>query len=244
MASASDPPAVPPRARAVLVAAGRSTRLGGTIRKPLIELAGRPLLAHTLDRFAAARTVASIVIVAHGDDLAAVRELAAASPAAAKLVAVVPGGAERTDSVRAGVLAPAPAGDPLPLVAIHDAARPFVTPGAIDRVNEAAACDGAAILAIPLRDTIKRSTDGRTTRETLDRSGLFGAQTPQSFHAEPFARLLERALTDDFRPTDDAALWERYLGAVTLVPGEAANYKVTDAADLERARLDLASPTP
>ena len=239
----------PANARAVLVAAGRSTRMRDADgrRKPLIEIGGRALLEITAAAFEASELVTSIVIVAHADDVDEITSLCRTRPAFRKVVAVVPGDAERPDSVRVGATASPWAADetngkvepPFSMLCIHDAARPYVSPREIDQVI-AAACapdaDGAALLAIPVRDTLKHSTDGRTAERTVDRDKLWAAQTPQVFDAERFAGCLERAERDGFRPTDDAALWERYVGPVAIVPGSALNTKITEPDDLEIAR--------
>jgi hypothetical protein len=114
-----------------------------------------------------------------------------------------------------------------------------VTTAAVEAVVTAAREHGAALLALPIHDTVKRSTDGKRVETTLERSQLFKAQTPQAFAAERFRDALQRAEAEGFRPTDDSALWERYVGPVTIVPGEATNLKITVMADLEIARAIL-----
>jgi 2-C-methyl-D-erythritol 4-phosphate cytidylyltransferase len=182
-----DPEAEPepdsePAAAAVLLAAGRSTRMGGTERKPFLELAGRTVLEHAAAAFDRCASVRAIVVVAQEEDLGRVRELARRSPALRKVVAVVAGGAERTDSVTRGVDA-APAD--CELVAIHDAARVLVRTETIERCLRAAHEGGAALVAVPSSDTVKESEDGRRSARTLDRSRLWLAQTPQAFRAAP-----------------------------------------------------------
>jgi len=233
-------------ARAVLVAAGASTRMRGAggARKPLIELRGRPLLEHTAAAFDASDRVSSLVIVTHPDDVEVIRALALTRPAFRKVVAVVAGGEERTDSVRIGATLSTEhleRDEPhFDVIAVHDGARPFVEPSAVDRAVAAAAEDGAALLALPVRDTLKRSPDGgRHATETVDRSELHAAQTPQAFRAAEFRTCLERAAAEGFRPTDDAALWERYVGPVTLVAGHPTNVKITAPEDLVWARAFL-----
>lgn len=231
----------PPRdAAAVVVAAGRSTRFGrgpAGERKPLVRLAGRTLLEHACAALGASRRVARIVLVVHPEDRALVEALVAASPCCARVGAVVPGGAERTDSVRHGVEALDPS---LELVAVHDAARPLVTSELVDRVLDAAARDGAALAAVPVADTIKESRDGRRAERTLARERLWAAQTPQAFRRARFAALLAEARAGAWTATDDAALWERAVGPVTIVRGEACNQKVTDPTDLALAEALLA----
>ena len=223
---------------AILVAAGDSRRLGKVDgrRKPLVLLGGRSVLEHAGAAFGAVESVEEIVVVTHREDLSAVRTLAAESPALAKVSAVVEGGATRTDSVRAGVEA---TGAGAKLVAIHDAARPLVRPGTIAAAIEVAGEQGAALVAIPATDTIKESTDGERAARTLDRALLWFAQTSQVFAREQFLQLLARAGEEGFSPTDDAALYERYVGPIPLVRGEATNFKLTTRDDLAVAEALL-----
>jgi len=225
-----------PTAAAVIVAAGSSTRMGSGERKPLLLLRGRPVLEHACAAFDAAATVSEIIVVAHPDDLATIERWCAERPAFDKVRAVVAGGAERAESVRRGVrwCAFGPA-----VICVHDAARPLVQAARIDAVVRRAAEAGAALLAHPVRDTLKRSTDGAFAESTVERAGLFAAETPQAFAARPFRELLARAEREAFSPTDDAALWERYRGPVALVEGELANLKLTAPGDLFLAEAIL-----
>jgi 2-C-methyl-D-erythritol 4-phosphate cytidylyltransferase len=209
---------------AVLLAAGRSTRMGGDSRKPFLELGGLSVLARCCEAFAAAASVREMVVVASSEDLELTRELVAPFGAT-----VVSGGDERTDSVRHGV---AVVSAEAQVILVHDCARPFVRPERIEQVARVAADRGAALLAVPVRDTIKTSRDGVEVSGTLDRSLLWAAQTPQGFDAARLRRVLARAHRDHFTPTDDAALFERYEGAVALVEGDADNLKLTTPADL------------
>lgn len=226
------------RACAILVAAGDSTRMGqaGLPRKPFIELEGRTVLAHACAAFEAASSISTIVIVAREDDVTAVQALAQGRPEFSKLHAVVPGGANRTASVRAGVRASEGRSR---WVAIHDAARPLIQADTIDRAVSCAAERGAALVAIPASDTIKESADGSSAFATLDRSRLWSAQTPQVFERATFLELLEHAEAEGLAPTDDAALYEHYIGPIPLVHGESTNLKLTTLTDLAIARAIL-----
>lgn len=198
-------------------------------RKPFFVLEGLTVLEHACGAFQRAKSVVEIVIVAHELDVARIQGMIGASESMRKVRAVVPGGELRTDSVRAGVSAASSSSE---IVAIHDVARPLVEPAAIEKAIAAAAKDGAALLALPATDTIKVSSDGVHTETTLDRSVLWCAQTPQVFQIASFRKLLERAAAEGFRPTDDAALHERYAGGVTIVPGDAHNIKLTTPDDI------------
>jgi 2-C-methyl-D-erythritol 4-phosphate cytidylyltransferase/2-C-methyl-D-erythritol 2,4-cyclodiphosphate synthase len=228
-------------ALAVLVAAGSARRMGAAgPRKPFLDLAGATVLERACAALSAAASVVEVVIVAHADDLELARGLVRDRPAFAKVSAVLPGGARRVDSVRRGAAYPPRA--PAELVCVHDAARPLVSTAAVERVLSAAARDGAALLALPVRDTLQHSADGAHAVRTVERGPLWAAQTPQVFERERFLACLERAAREDLDATDDAALWERYVGPVTLVPGERSNLKITDPEDLELARALLGVP--
>ena len=233
-----DPGAPTLTAAAVIVAAGSSVRMAGKggRRKPFLELGGRTVLEHSCAAFQRLANVTELVVVAREEDLGRVRELAAAA-ALTKLSAAVPGGAERADSVRMGVEAVSTSAD---VVCVHDAARPLIQASTIERAIAVAGREGAAVVAVPVRDTIKRSAQGPCAEETLERSALWAAQTPQCFRAELLRELLQRAERDGFRPTDDSALHERYVGPVPIVEGEATNLKITTATDLIIAAAILA----
>jgi 2-C-methyl-D-erythritol 4-phosphate cytidylyltransferase/2-C-methyl-D-erythritol 2,4-cyclodiphosphate synthase len=221
---------------ALVVAAGRGTRFGGEVPKQYAELAGRPLLSHSLARLARHPAVAAVGTVIDPDH----RALYEAAGAGLDLLPAVAGGASRQDSVRLGLesLAPlAPA-----RVLIHDGARPFVSDDVIDRVLAALDDAPGAIAALPLADTLKRANDGaipETVAATVPRDGLWRAQTPQGFRfADILAAHRQAASQTDL--TDDAAVAERAGLAVRLVAGSPANVKVTTPADLERAARWLA----
>lgn len=219
----------------VLVAAGASTRMGlqGGVRKPFADLCGRTVIERAAEAFAASPRVAEIVVVAQLDDHAQVMELARAGGPLARLKAVVAGGAQRADSVRAGVEAASP---DRALVAVHDAARPLVDAETVARALDVATERGAALVATRVRDTIKRSTDGAHAAETLDREELWAAQTPQVFRRDALLEWFDRAAREGLTFTDDAALCERYAGPVPIVEAPATNFKLTTPEDLELAR--------
>jgi 2-C-methyl-D-erythritol 4-phosphate cytidylyltransferase len=233
---------------ALLLAAGRGERLGSDLPKAFVPLAGRALLLHALDALCAAPGVDRVVpVVARAElprleallraerpRLEALRREAGRPCAVADPVA---GGAERQDSVRAGLAAlPADA----ELVAVHDAARALVRPEAVARVVAAARAEGAALLAVPARDTVKRVVEGRSVA-TPPRAELWAAQTPQVFRVELLREALARAAADGYVGTDDAELVERLGVPVRVVPGDADNLKITHAEDLVVAEALLAA---
>ncbi len=214
---------------AVVLAAGRSTRMEAGDRKPFLELAGRTILERACAACIAAPAVERLVVVVSEEDLERAREILDAAPFAHEVHDVVCGGPERTDSVRLGVAA---APEECDVILVHDAARPLVLPERVQAIAMAAADRGAAIPAVPVMDTIKTSRDGKEITGTLDRSLLWAAQTPQGFDAVRLRAVLARARRDQFHPTDDAGLFERYEGAVELVPSDPSNLKLTTAEDL------------
>ena len=221
---------------AVLLAAGRSTRMGGETPKVLLPLGGESVLRRSAAALLASEVVSELVVVGGAGTLDRLRD--DLGPLGSQLGALVEGGAERTDSVRAGVASASKDAD---VILIHDAARPLVRPERVTEVARTAFDRGAAILAVPVRDTSKTSRDGREVSGTLDRSILWSAQTPQAFDAERLRRVLRRAERDQFTPTDDAGLFERYEGAVVLVEGDEDNLKITTPGDLALGEALLAS---
>lgn len=217
----------------VVVAAGTGSRLRAAQHKALVELAGSPLVEHTLRRLLAASVKGPLVLVAHADDRSALEALAATLPTP---VCVVTGGARRQDSVSAGLAALPPE---VNLVLVHDAARPFVPLDALPGLVDAAARSGAALLASPVADTIKRARADETVAETVDRSELRAAQTPQAFRREELETLLAEAESAGAGVTDEAALFEAAGRTVVLVPGSRLNFKLTTPEDLALARALL-----
>jgi 2-C-methyl-D-erythritol 4-phosphate cytidylyltransferase len=223
------------------MAAGASRRFRGQGAadgpgKPFQRLGDASVLEHAAAPFAALAGVAELVVVARAEDLEAVRALVRRSAALARVAAIVEGGATRSDSVRAGLEAVSPQ---CTLVAVHDAARPLVTSRIVERALTVADRHGAALVAVPVRDTIKTSSSGECAEGTIDRSVLWAAQTPQVFRTTLLRELFERAAADDFRPTDEAALHERYVGPVPLVEGSSDNLKITTPTDLVVAEAIL-----
>ncbi len=223
----------------VLVAAGNSSRMGASPRsKVLLPLAGKTLLAHTLEAFAAADSVRDLVLVARPEDFDELRAVVASVDL--PLHAMVPGGQERFHSVRAGCEAVDPSRE---VLLIHDGARPLVRPEHIDQVAVAARTSGAALLALPVTDSLHRSHDGTHVVEPVDRGPLWAAQTPQGFRTQTFLDTLERASELTPPPTDDVALFEQFSGPVTLVQGVSENIKVTRPEDLPIAEALLRART-
>ena len=219
-----------PRIGAVIVAAGRSTRMGG-VDKTFAPLLGAPLIAHAVEAFEAHPGVSEIALVLAADSVQRGRELAAAR-GWSKVGAVCPGGDCRQDSVYNGLQALAPCD----LVMVHDGARPCVDAATLDRGIRAASEHGAAVAGMPVKDTIKRVSPSLVIEETPERAALWQAQTPQVFRYE---LLLEAHQRCDGDFTDDAAMVESLGHRVRMFEGAYENIKVTTAGDLVVAEAFL-----
>jgi len=206
------------------------TRLGLDTPKALVALAGRPMLLRTLDRFAEAGLERGVVIHPAG------YEADFRDALAGRAVTLVPGGARRQDSVRCGLEA---LDDAAEVVAIHDAARPFVSVAAIRASVEAAETFGAATVAIPSVDTILEGDADGFLVATPERHRLWACQTPQTFRAEVVTEAHRRAAAEGFEGTDDASLVRHFGGRVKLVTGSRDNVKITLPEDLRLAELVL-----
>jgi 2-C-methyl-D-erythritol 4-phosphate cytidylyltransferase len=216
---------------AIIPAAGAGRRMGGRTPKQFLRLRRSSVLLVTVGHFARHPAIGSIVLVAPAAHAARtvglVRPLARRCP-----LIVVPGGQERQDSVRCG-LERVP--EPVEIVVVHDAVRPFVSAALITAVIDAARRDGAAVCALPVTETLKRVTDGYVTA-TIDRSTLWTVQTPQAFRAALLRAAHDKAREDGFLGTDEAMLVERLGHPVRVVPGLDENIKITTPGDLRRAR--------
>ncbi len=216
-----------PRVFVLIVAAGSGQRFGGAVPKQYQSLAGKPLLRHSLETFAAHPEIAGILVAIHPDHRAMYDE---ATDGIAKLLPPVAGGASRQESVFNGLEQLALARPDL--VLIHDAARPFIDAGTISRTIAALAGQKAVLVAVPVVDTIKRAQDGKVG-DTVDRRDLWRAQTPQAFHFQDILAAHRRFAGREL--TDDAALAEAAGIPVVFVMGAERNFKVTTAEDMERA---------
>ncbi len=215
---------------AIVLAAGESRRMKGE-NKQLLPIDGIPVLIRALLAFERCADITEIVIAAREADHEAIRVLCGVYRIT-KLRAIVSGGATRAESASRAF---GEISENAELVAVHDGARPFVTTELIAAVLDAARETGAAIPAVPVKDTIKRTENGEIV-ETPDRSALFAAQTPQVFSAGLYRRML--ALGDE-RVTDDSALAERLGIRVRIVEGDPANRKITTPEDLTRGAARL-----
>jgi len=229
-----------PRFGVILAAAGQSSRFDDAhYKKPFAPLAGRPVWLHSAEKFTDRDDVKQVVVVVSPEDRHAFLEKFGANLAFMGIM-IAEGGATRADSVRNGLEKLRPE---IEMVAIHDAARPCLATVWIDRVFEAGARTGAAILATPVTGTLKRVGPDHLIAATVDRTGLWEAQTPQVFSRT----VLERAYAEAGAraATDEAGLVEAIGHPVTVVPGSPINLKITSREDLRLAEQALkALPRP
>ncbi|SEO77153.1 2-C-methyl-D-erythritol 4-phosphate cytidylyltransferase [Amphibacillus marinus] len=219
----------------IILAAGLGKRMGLGYNKQFIHLEGKPLLNHTLEAFERDRNCNKFYIVVRKAEEEQVKEMVAMA-SLKKPYQFVYGGQERQDSVYAGLCA---IKDRSPLVFIHDGARPFISINALQRLNRSVSEHGAAILAVPVKDTVKQLRAENDHLITLDRSTLYLAQTPQAFDLQMIKHAHADACKAGYYGTDDASLVERLNQHVQLVEGESTNIKITTPDDLEQAAFIL-----
>jgi 2-C-methyl-D-erythritol 4-phosphate cytidylyltransferase len=219
----------------LIVAAGRGYRLGGPLPKQYLPLGGQPILRHTIEALTRHLSIEAVQVVIHPDDTSLYAD---ATAGLEKLLPVLFGGATRQDSVRLGL--EGVAGLQPNTVLIHDAVRPFIAPQTISAVLEALARGPAALVAVPLADTLKRVENG-VVMGTVDRAGLWRAQTPQGFrYADILAAHRHAVRTAPEREfTDDSMIAEHAGIKIEIVAGTEDNFKITTAADLARAEFLL-----
>jgi 2-C-methyl-D-erythritol 4-phosphate cytidylyltransferase len=213
---------------AIIPAGGMGQRFSSGRPKQFVELAGWPVLAHTLNRFDQTDAVDQVVVVAPYDLVTDVRRGLIETSGFVKPFVVVAGGETRQESVYQGFMA---LDEEVDLVVVHDGVRPLVRVSTIEAVVEAARKHNAAIAAVPVRDTLKRVEDG-VIQDTLDRTAIYQAQTPQAFSRLLLAAALAEAKKAGFVGTDEAALIERLGQAVHVVIGAPENIKITMPEDL------------
>ena len=222
---------------AVVPASGTGTRMGADVPKQFLPLGGVPMLLHSLRAFERAPSVDAVILVVPREERQ--RALTIVERYGVKKVRkVVAGGKTRQQSVYNGLMETDP---DVEIVVVHDAVRPFVTEDLIEQSIEAARKGGGAIVAVPLKDTPKQVGPDRQIQRTLDRNELWLAQTPQTFRRAPLVEAYRKAEIEHVHATDDAALVERLGHAVTIVPGNWQNIKITAPEDLVIAKAILAA---
>ncbi len=217
---------------AIIVAAGSSERMG--FDKLFALVSGKPIIAHTIAAFERTSCVEEIILVGRADGLGELRKLIGQPT---KVKQIVAGGAERSDSVRAGL-------DHLNLksdfVAVHDAARPMITPEKITRVFDVCrTTGGAAALAEPINDTLKRADLDLAVKESVDRNGVYAMQTPQVFARKLLEEAYRLVAKKNVSVTDEVSAVELLGCKVVLVPNHDFNFKITYPRDLPLAEFVL-----
>jgi 2-C-methyl-D-erythritol 4-phosphate cytidylyltransferase len=225
-------------ATVLIPAAGTGSRMGAGVNKQYLTLADRPILAHTLALFDGHPAIGDIYIISPREEIPFCRDEIVARYGFAKVRSVVPGGAERQDSVANGLAACA-AGD-REVVLVHDGVRPLFPATLIETVIATAERRGACLVGVPVKDTIKE-VEGGLVRGTPERTCLWLAQTPQAFRVGLLRTAVAQARADGFRGTDDASLVERLGVPVAMVEGSYRNIKITTPEDLVLARALLAA---
>ena len=224
------------RVVALIPAAGKAERMGGPVKKQFLPLVGRPVLAQTLLKFEGSPSVNGIIPIVDEGDLSFVAQELLPPLSLKKVLAVVPGGLTRQESVMSGLGA---AGEGWDIVVIHDGVRPLVPLGLIEEVISSAFKFGAVTAALPARDTVRlMGADGRFEK-TLERERVVLIQTPQAFLYPLIKEAHLKAREDGFVGTDDAALVERLGYKVVMIEGSPLNIKITTREDMALAEAIL-----
>ncbi|MDH5348734.1 MAG: 2-C-methyl-D-erythritol 4-phosphate cytidylyltransferase [Nitrospira sp.] len=225
------------RTVALVPAAGRGLRMGGQVAKQFLSLGGQPLILHSLRVLQASSVIHEIILaVPHSEMDYCLKEIVAKHHFT-KVTKVVPGGAERQDSVRHALEA---VHDDVDVVLVHDAVRPFLTELMINEVVCTARAKGAAIISLPMKDTVKQVGADHVIERTVDRTGLWLAQTPQAFRRDWLLLAHRKAHGEGVRATDDAYLMEWCGYPVSVVEGSGENIKVTRPEDMAIGEAILA----
>lgn len=220
---------------AVIVAAGRGTRMGTAESKQYLLLQGKPIIVHTLEVFQQHELISEIVLVTGAEDVERCRQWVRAYKLD-KVTAVIPGGSERQHSVRRGL------GElTTTWVMVHDGVRPFVQGSELEACYEQAQAAGASVLAVPVKDTIKLVDSEGKVLSTPDRRSLWAIQTPQTFRLSELLSAYDEAARDGFLGTDDSSLAERSGITVSVVEGSYRNIKITTPEDLDFAEFTVRS---
>jgi 2-C-methyl-D-erythritol 4-phosphate cytidylyltransferase len=225
------------RAVAIVPAAGSGSRLGKSEKKPFVRLGGKPLIVHALRSLGSSGCIDSIIVAADASSINRMKKLVK-KHRLSKIAAVTNGGPTRSDSVKNcfNLIK-----EPCDIVLIHDGARPFVSAKLIRDSVAAAQKYGACIAAIKQTDTVKLANKGLFVKKTLDRSGLWRAQTPQAFKYGILKNALSRP-DRSLNETDEASAVERAGGKVKIIEGSAANIRITTKEDLKMAEVLLCAP--
>jgi 2-C-methyl-D-erythritol 4-phosphate cytidylyltransferase len=224
---------------AIIAAAGLGRRMQQDTPKTYLQLAGKPILIHTLEIFEKVPEVKEVLVVVHPEDLEFCQEEVIDPYPLKKVLRLVPGGKERQDSVYHALKVLKKEAADLDVILVHDGVRPLVDPDQVRKVVAAARRHGGAILGIPCQDTLKRVNSKGVVVDTVDRQELWQVQTPQAFQAALLWRAYQEAMERGFYATDEAALVEALGETVVVVPSTCLNLKITTPDDLKIAEAIL-----
>jgi 2-C-methyl-D-erythritol 4-phosphate cytidylyltransferase len=216
----------------ILPAAGSGVRMGTEVPKPFIEIAGRSILGHTIEKFIGIEGLGQIIIVASAQNVPLVKKILSQYSRSNVKFLVIEGGKERQDSISNALKHVDENAD---LIMVHDAVRPLVETQQIMECIKSALESGAAVLGVPVRDTIKRVDNEGFVDSTPDRSELWQIQTPQIFKRRLLIEAYEKAMNEGFVGTDDSSLVENAGVQVKVVKGDVRNFKLTYPTDLKVA---------
>lgn len=213
----------------IIAAAGMSNRMGSKINKQFIAINGKPILAHTIEKFEKSRYIDEIILVCKEGEIEYCRKEIVKKYGFKKVVNIIRGGKERQDSIYNGILA---LNENTDIVLTHDGARPFVKAENIKDGIEGVIEYGACIIGVPVTDTIKVVADDENIDRTPERALLWAAQTPQCFMKDVLIEGYDKAIKDDFLGTDDSSIIERIGYQVKMVMGSYENIKITTPDDI------------
>ena len=219
----------------IIPAAGSGTRMNRDLPKPFIEVAGKPILEHTIRRFLEVEGLRRLVVATSGDYVEKTRAILESVAGDRLAVDVIEGGSERQHSIHNALER---VGDEQ-LTIVHDAVRPFVSEAHIEACCQAAEEVGGAVLGVPAKDTIKKVDQEGRIVDTPSRQYLWQAQTPQVFRTDILKTAYEKARQSGMVGTDDASLVERLGQPIKMIEGDRSNFKITYPLDLRLARLLL-----
>jgi len=216
----------------IIAAAGKGKRMGTDINKQFILLDNKPILVHTLEKFQSIPWITEVVIVVHAEEINLVKELIQNYNFI--VTAVITGGVERQDSIQLGL-------DNIKSewVMVHDGARPFISRNRLEELYSNVKSKGAAVLGVPVKDTVKVIDDFRVIKDTPDRKSLWAIQTPQAFRTSILREAFIKANKNGFIGTDDSSLVERLGVKVSVIEGDYYNIKITTQDDLIHAKIIL-----
>jgi len=221
----------------ILVGAGLGLRMGGAVKKPFMQIHGKPIFLHTIERFAQNDKIDEIILVVGEGEIQSIREQWQSALDTFKVKKIVPGGKRRQDSVYNGLCQTETDAE---IVLIHDAVRPLVRREYIEAVIQKTKESHAAILATPIKATVKEVGNNLYIQRTIPRNSLWMAQTPQGFERNLLLKVFNHFKNTDIEFTDDAEMVEKLGYPVCIVPGTDENIKITTPEDIKLAEALLA----